>query len=467
MKLGLVVLLACAGWAQPQPGTPAPVLTLEEVLAAVERSYPPLLAALKEADIADAEVLQALGRFDLNLRARLEADQFGFYPNERGSVGFDQNLQTLGASVYGGWRIGDGRFADYDGKLDTRSYGEFSGGFRVPLARNRAIDPRRAELRKSEIGRVIAKLSIAQQKLLIVQAATRRYWDWVAAGRRLEVARSLLAIAEGRDALLKEAVDAGQFPAIDRTDNQRAIFQRRSFLVEASRGIELASIDLSLFYRDAEGKPVLAKPQQLPPSFPAADGPSAASLEQDIETALSRRPEIERLAGQRRQTEIDAALARNQRLPSFELGAGFTAEAGSGAEVKRGPQELKASLSFDLPVQRRDATGKLRSAEAKIAQFGQREKFQRDQVAAEIRDAVSAIEAARQRVSVIREELRVTRELEAAERSRFELGDGTLFLLNLREQATADVALREVGTLQEYFRALAQYDLAIARGVRP
>lgn len=60
---------------------------------------------------------------------------------------------------------------------------------------------------------------------------------------------------------------------------------------------------------------------------------------------------------------------------------------------------------------------------------------------AEVRDAFSALSAAYQRARLLREEIDVTRQLETAERVRFELGEGTLFLVNLREQATFDTAL--------------------------
>jgi hypothetical protein len=62
----------------------------------------------------------------------------------------------------------------------------------------------------------------------------------------------------------------------------------------------------------------------------------------------------------------------------------------------------------------------------------------------------------------VAEELEITRQLEEAERVRFNLGDGNLFLVNLREQATFDTELRQVGALNEYFRALALYEYAIA-----
>jgi outer membrane protein TolC len=106
--------------------------------------------------------------------------------------------------------------------------------------------------------------------------------------------------------------------------------------------------------------------------------------------------------------------------------------------------------------------GKMLAAEAKINQLTQRERFLRDQITAEVRDAVSAVQAAFDRARLLEQEIKVARELEEAERARFQLGEGTLFLVNLREQVTADTANRHINAMQDYFRALAQYEYSIA-----
>jgi hypothetical protein len=77
----------------------------------------------------------------------------------------------------------------------------------------------------------------------------------------------------------------------------------------------------------------------------------------------------------------------------------------------------------------------------------------RDVVALELRDAHSALTAAHARVGLAREQLAAAHELEQAERSRFRLGDSTLLLVNLREQAATDAALQELDALAEYHRA--------------
>lgn len=440
-------------------------LTLDALLASVRRSYPPLLAVLADQDVADADLLAALGKFDYKLSAGAEFDTLGFYKNQLYGINVEQATAWNGLKYYGGYRVGRGSFPSYEGKLQTRSNGEFETGVKLPLFRDRAIDQRRADLQRSDLGRAIASLSIQQQQLLVNQLATRRYYGWVAAGQRYYVAKSLLDIALQRDQILRDSVAAGQVPEVEVIDNNRAILQRRSTLVEAERFLQLAAIALSLFYRDAEGQPQLVEISQLPSGFPAVAAFPEDQLGRDVQLALERRPELQRLAGQLQQLRVDQRLFQNQRLPNVDLGVGFYSGVGDPNRVLRGPQELRGSVTFDLPLQRREATGKLASTEAKLRQLEQRERFQRDQIVAEVQDAMSAVRAAFERVQFTRDEVSVAKRLEQLERDRFQLGDSTLFLVNLREQATADAQVRVVAAEADYFFALASYELAIAKPV--
>ncbi len=167
---------------------------------------------------------------------------------------------------------------------------------------------------------------------------------------------------------------------------------------------------------------------------------------------------------QRGQVEIDRKLARNQLMPNMDVALSYTRELGDRV-VRRGPDELELALIFDMPLQRRSAKGRDQAALARITQFDQRERFARDQVVAEVRDAYSALVAAWRRAQVLREEVEIARQLETAERVRFELGEGTLFLVNLREQAAFDTEIREVSALSDYFRSLALYEFSIGEAL--
>jgi outer membrane protein TolC len=473
-KLFVLILAASGVPVLPQaPAVPAPVvpdanrswLKLEEVLESVKKHYPPLLAVLQDRIIADADVTLAESRFDLGIKSGYEGDFLGFYRNDAYSAGVQQATSFQGMTWFSGYQLGRGSYPSYEGKSQTDSGGEYKIGARLPVFRDRAIDQRRADLQKSWIGRRVADLGIDQQRLLITQLAMRRYYDWVAAGQRYQAASEVLKVAEQRDQQLKDAAEIGQIPRIDVTDNLRAILTRRAQVVEAQRGLELTAIEMSLFLRDATGAPRLAAPGELPPSFPELRDFDTRRLQEDIDLALRRRPEITRFMAQREQVEVDRRLAQNQLMPNIDVAMSYTRQLGDRV-VRRGPDDLIASLIFDMPAQRRAAKSRDLSAIARIEQFDQRERFARDQVTAEVRDAYSALKAAYGRAQVLKQEVAVARELEEAERVRFQLGDGTLFLVNLREQSTFDTVTREVSAVNEYFRALALYEFAIAEALK-
>lgn len=435
-------------------------LTVDDVVNSVRQHYPPLLAALLEQDSAAGEALTAEGRFDTTLRTRVDSDSFGYYGNQRLDIWWEQGLAWQGMSVYGGHRVSNGDFATYDGKLTTRSLGEVRAGVKLPLLRDRAIDGRRGELSKARIGVQVARLSVDQQKLATLRAAIAGYWAWVAAGLRLAVTRDVLQTAEARQKLLEEAVREGQIPEIDAIDNRRAILQRQSALVEADRAFQQVAIELSLFMRDSTGRPLIASAERVPARFPDLVSPESIRLDEGTRSALSRRPELARMDAQLDQAGIDIRLARNAAKPAVDVVAGLTAEGGNNPAVQRGPRELKAGLTFEFPWQNRSAKGRQVVAEARQKQLAVRSDFLRDQITAEVRDAWVWIKTAHERVRILGDEVRVSRDLEAAERARFELGEGTLFVLNLREQATLDAAIREASAQAEYQRALLAYDYA-------
>lgn len=442
----------------------APWLKLEDVLASVDKHYPPLLVAMQDKVIADADITVAESRFDVALKGGYEGDYLGYYRNDTYKATVEQATQFQGMSYFTGYALGRGSYPLYEGKRQTDSGGEYKAGVRLPTLRDRSIDARRAELQKATLGRRIADLGVDQQRLLIVQLATRRYYDWLASGRRYQAAAEVLKVAERRDLQLKEAASLGQIPQIDVTDNQRAILTRRSQVIELERALQLASIELSLFLRDDRGEPRLPQAAMLPPAFPALKEWNEQRMVEDIELAVRRRPEMQRFAMQRGQVEIDRKLARNQLMPNMDVALSYTRELGE-REVRRGPDELELALIFDMPLQRRSAKGRDQAAMARITQFDQRERFAKDQVVAEVRDAYSALMAAYKRAQVLREEVEIARQLETAERVRFELGEGTLFLVNLREQATFDTELREVSALSDYFRSLALYEFSIGEAL--
>lgn len=453
MRLAALLMLAAAG-AAAQP------LTLEEVLRSVDRSFPLLLAAAQERAIAEGALLSAQGEFDLKIKSKIDTNQLGFYKTRTFEAYVEQPLSTMGATVFSGYKRGQGNYGPWEQDKLSLDRGEVRGGLSLPLLRDRAIDERRAGVQLARIGREVAGASIEKQRLTFYKAAASAYWEWVASGRQLSVAKSLLDLAVTRDRNIGETIDLGQAAPIERVENRRAILQRRSQLVVAQRDLQGAAIELGLFVRDATGQPVVPGEDRLP-AFPMAEGLTEQQIERDLELAFERRPELQGIDAKLRQMGVELDLARNQRAPALDLVTSFSRDSGSGSITKRG-NEFRAGVAFELPFQRRKADGKIASQGAKISQLELERRFVRERVSADVRTAAVDLRASLEGLALIRDELTAARELEQAERDRFELGDSTLFLVNLRELATADAAIREVKAQAAYFKALAGYRAASA-----
>lgn len=437
-------------------------LTVQELLRSVDRSFPLIEAALQERQLAQGSALQARGEFDLKLKAEVETQQLGFYRNEMAKGLLEQNTTIFGTTVYGGYRVGRGTFGPYDEKALTLRGGEWSGGFRTPLARNRAVDERRTALQTTGLGIEGAEFTIQKERLKIYYSALKQYWDWVASGRQLALAQTLLRIAEERNQQIEDQVKLGQLAPIELTDNQRAILQRQSALVAAERNLQAAAIGLSLFFRDAAGNPSMADASRLPDAIPPPSPMSAETEKAGLAAAMTQRPEIRGLAIKRQQQSVEARLAGNQLLPQVDLYFNYSRDVGEGRLSRRG-SEVEAGLLFELPAQRRKATGKQMQIDAKLRVIDAELRFARDQVLLDVQDAASAVRAAHDSAGLIARELKVARDLEEAERARFELGDSTQFLVNLRELATAEAAFREIKALADFQKATAAFDAATAK----
>lgn len=437
-------------------------LQLQDVMQSVERTFPLLKAADLERAIASADVLSAEGGFDLSWKTKGTVTPVGYYESARVESTIEKPTSLWGTSAFVGWKYGRGEFPIYDWRLQTLEYGELRAGVNLPVLRNGPTDRRRTSLARAEIGNDVARLTLSEQRIQYRRTAAHRYWTWVAAGRKVGIAKDLLRNVETRDVALAARVDRGDLPRVERTDNARALEQRKAQLALAQRGLEQAGIELSLFWRDSDGKPMIPSIDRMPSSFPEP-GPSPAGAG-DYSFAINTRPEARRFQLQLRQNQLEFDWAKNQLLPAIDLQLAGSQDIGRAMPTRPDLSKpvLEVSLLLDIPIQTRLIQGRRDAASAMVSRLAQQETYARDRIQADIQDAHSGIRGAQQRIEAARREVKLAVELESAERVRFEQGDSHLLTVNIREQQTAEAELREVDALLDYHRALA--DLKFARG---
>ena len=158
----------------PVAAAQAAPLELPAVLASVERHHPLVAAADRDRDAADGELLAAEGGFDPQWRTRAAVAPVGYYNPLTVDTSIVQPTRLWGATLFAGWRLGEGLsytgIPIYDGKSETNTLGEVRAGLSVPLWRNGPIDRARANVRRAELGRTVAALGAQQQRLEIREA---------------------------------------------------------------------------------------------------------------------------------------------------------------------------------------------------------------------------------------------------------------------------------------------------------
>lgn len=437
-------------------------LDLDEVLASTLTHHPALKAEMQERTAADADLLSAEGAFDPSIKGEMFSNITGGYSGNYGSAYVEQPLQFYGSKLIGGYRLGNGTFPTYDNYYSTNTGGEAGFGVEVPLVRDGPIDRRRANIGKSVSGQVLADSLIEQRKIELARAAALTYWDWVAARNKVRVYKKLLAVAEERDRQILERVKRGDLPDFDRVDNQRAVLQRRAQLIAADRSVQNAEYSLSLFVRDVSGAPRSIAPFSAPSRIPLPLYAPVHVHGDPIEEARLSRPEFKNIKAQHEQNRLELKLARNQILPRVDLRVFSAHDYGTG-DPKREEAELKAGVRIEIPLATRTQRGRIDFYEAREKKLEFTETFLRERIRTDVQDAMNALDLAKSRVEVVTAELKAAEELARGELKRFELGDSNLIFVNLREQNSADAAVREIEALQDYQKAFVAFEATLAR----
>ncbi|MCX7088050.1 MAG: TolC family protein [Methylococcales bacterium] len=434
-------------------------LVLGDVLSAAEKSFPALLAAEQRRIATEGDYISSQGAFDTVVKSQNRWSVIGLYENQNYDVSVEQPTPYWGTTFFGGWRRGTGDYPIYDGKNITATDGEYRVGMNVPLWRNREIDRRRAGLKQAELAQLIAGHDIDQALLDIRRQAAHRYWDWVLVAQRLLIVEHLLQVAEERNAGILERVAAGDIPQFEALDNQRAIIERQERRVAAQRMLEQSAIQLSLYWRNENGEPLIPVTEQLPKAFP-----QEPNVETDFNKAWAQaqeqRPELKRLGVQAEQTATELALQKNQQAPAIDLSVVGALDNGKGKSgLNR--DELYVGLNFDFPIQQRTANGKAQAATANLQRLKWESNWAENRIAADIQDALSRLAAARQRLTLIKKQQKAAEELEKGERERFDLGESNILFVNMRELATGDAAIMAIEASSNLFKAHADYLAAL------
>ncbi len=432
-------------------------LHLEDVLLRVQQYHPKLRAAELERRMASAKRLEKQGAFDPAITFDKDLQRYNSYPKP-GQEKFESLSDVSVGMVtrYGAKLSANAAYHYGDIKSPasgTGKAGTYFLGLSVPMLRGAGINPKAADERRALLGEPLANAEYSQFRLALLLRASGSYWNWASSRLRMTINQDLLRIAEQRAGQIRERARAGDLPMIDAVEADQEVQRRREQLFKAEREFQKSTLSLSSYLWNEDGSEMWRPaPEQAPEALPAPRAFSAEEIEEAKLTAIQKRPELAQLALLKDITDVDLDLARNQLLPILDLYAAPGIDTGANSI---GPV-IKAGVSVVVPLRNRTARGQVELARLKLQKLDLDQKAMLQQILLEVDDTVSELNQAFHRYQAAQQAYQLALQLEQGERTRFELGDSTLFLVNQRERATAEAQVKLIEVQAEYHQAAVQ-----------
>ena len=433
----LAVLLAAATHVS------AATLALDEVLDSSLRHFPQVLAAVEKTAAQAGKVLAAEGTFDLRLENQTYSRATGFYDGKIVDSKLVKPLPQFNTKLYGGYRISDGDFPTYEDEFFTNGGGEFKIGAVFSLLRDRDIDDRRFALRDSSLALTQTELEQRLTQIKVQHQAANAYIKWLAAGKGLDIYRGLLELAEARQRGLEDRVADGDLARVYLNENQQYILKRRGKVTEAERQLANYANRLALYLRDQNGVPRRPAVAEIPGTWPDLGTLDPVELEATIAATRRGRPEFGIVEADLERERNRLALGENALRTRVDLNLEASQDLGGGSYTR---EETDAVVRLDItvPLERRTGRGKVAEARANVSRLEHERQLLNEQIDLEVRNIANDINAAERFLDLAGQEVDQAGILEEAERVRFDDGASDFFVVNLREESTADARVRRI-----------------------
>jgi len=445
--------------------TYAQELKLDEVLKSTATHHPVILMSLMQLEQASGKIAQQESLFDTSLNISSKNRTQGYYSGDTWDINITKPLQVLNAKIYSGMRQSTGTLPVYEGDSATQDQGEVRLGVELSLWGQRDIDYKRVKLWNEQLNLKVQKQVLKQAEIQIKTEAQKAYWKWIATGQTLKIYEQLLEVANKRNSALEKRVQKGDLAKIYLTENRQYILKRKSLLTKSFQKFQHASLYLSFFYRDNEGRVKTPKREQLLDKLDLPKVFSYEKLQKDIEKAYTDSPYLKQISLKMKQQDNELNLSETLSSPTLDLKIEQSRDYGQGA-VELDQDEQKLMLQLNIPLERNLAKGSERKAQAKLKSLKIKNDFAKDQLKFSLTNLYQGMLNEYQLIVNGQDEVQAAIALEQAENNKFTRGASDFFLVNIREQNTADAQINLVDSRLNYLINLLDYEQSMA-GILP
>lgn len=393
-------------------------------------------------EFAETYVLKARGGFDPKLNYDLSQKYYG---NKMYYSLSDAQLKVptwYGLSLQTGLEQNRGSYLDPQGS--TPQNGLWYGGISANLGNGLLIDERRAELQKAN---VYLKSSQLEQRLALnelLMEAGYAYWDWYLQYHAGEILKEALQVGEVRLRAMQRMAELGDRPFIDTVEAAIQYQNRAAALAEQEAKLAVAGAILNRYLWQKDGTPLELGPDAKPleSSILAAQAPKVLYMGA-IDTLVEQHPYLGILSYKLDVLDIEKRYNKEQLKPQLELKYNVLNE-----PIQYNPlaqfsiNDYKWGVSAQMPLFLRKERAALQQTKLKIDQTNFERQDRTAEITAKLLSTRSEYINTSKQLALFVQNATSTKKLLEAELNLFETGESSLFMVNMRESAAFQAALK-------------------------
>ena len=367
---------------------------------------------------------------------------------------------------------------------------DFAVSFTQPLWRGFRQTPTERELKLVNLDSEITESQFRQRVSEIVQQVQNQYWELVYAIEDHETRRQSMELAMVQYENNRQRVQIGVLAPIEITSAQAEVSTREQEMIQAEVQIVAAQNALKRLLAPDPNHSIWNL--SLIPTDPPEPREVQIGMEEAIQTALARRPELEQMLLELEKNEVDEEYFVQEGKPMVNLRANFGSTGRSGVVFKsvgidldddgipdrqlRIPdpdnpsfgnlfRAIGQTFSYDfvnwgvfadieIPLFNRSSEGQLAQVRISQARLLSQMKNQQQLIIVDVRNAYESLAIQKKRLEAARVARQLSEEQLDGENKRFEAGLSTNFELLRLQRDLAQTIGQELRAKVDYQQAL-------------
>ncbi len=433
-------------------------LNLSELISKIESSHPLVSAYRYESKLGKANLTASRGVFDPKFQVQTNeknAQNQAYYKGEA----FRLELPTASPFQFE-TGVESGRGTYINPEFFTPAGGLSYAGVSVPVLKGLITDSRRTTLAKAKVFRS-QSLEIQKIQLLdLSQSILKDYIDWYIASEQERAYQTGVELSTERQEALRMLFEAGGCNGMDTLENhiQLELFQTLAKEWNVNTFKQRLQLSRHLWQYDTESKSW--KPMVIAENV----GPSLEGLEvleslfkelNQSSIQIQKLPDLQNIEWDIAQKRLDLRLKKWDLLPSLDIKY-QQLFSGVYQDYTLG-QDQRFGLYVSAPLFMRKERGEYQMAKFQLEQKTNLFQFK-------LNETDLKIQALKQQATVYKDVYVQFKGIEKGfldlfmmEREKFDSGDGTIFLLNTRENRYLSARIKTVEQFSKFQHSLIDY----------